>query len=91
MSDDDSRQIRSVTDPLTQLVAHLWELMRELKNEQVNGRHEETDSFKAASSTSGIGNRSDISSVTPFTFNKKVDFWYIKLLTFIHNDSITSI
>ena len=37
-----ARQIRTVTGPLTLQSAHLWELVRKLKNEQANRGHEET-------------------------------------------------
>ena len=37
-----ARQIKAVTDPLSQQLAHLCELMREIRNEQVNRRHKET-------------------------------------------------
>ena len=51
--------IRAVTHPLTQQLAHFCELMRELKNEQANGRHEKTAAFRATSSSSGSGSRCD--------------------------------
>ena len=58
-SEEVARQIKAVTDPLSQQVAHLCELLRELRNEQVNRRHEETASSGAASSSSGSVGRSD--------------------------------
>ena len=62
-SEEVAWQIKAVTDPLTQKLAHLCILMRELKNEQINRRHEETASFRAARSTSSSGSHSDIYDV----------------------------
>ena len=55
-----ARPIRAVTDLLKQQSAHLCELMRELKKEQTNRRHEETTCFKATSSWSVTDSRSDL-------------------------------
>ena len=46
------RLTRAATNPLTQQLGHFCELMRELKNEQANRRHEDITSFRAAGSTS---------------------------------------
>ena len=59
VSDEVAWQIKPVIDPLSQQLAHLCELMRELRNEQVNRRHEETASSRAASSSLGSIGRSD--------------------------------
>ena len=53
------RQIRAVIDPPSQQLAHLCELMRELKNEQSNRRYKQTASSRVASSSSGSGSWSD--------------------------------
>ena len=58
-SEEVARQIKAVTNPLSQQLAYLCEIMRELRNEQVNRRHEETASSRAARSSSGIGGWSD--------------------------------
>ena len=50
-----ARQIRAVADPLLQQLAHVCELMREVKNEQVNWRHEETTSSRTPGLPSGSG------------------------------------
>ena len=42
MAGEAAWQNKVVTDPLTQQLAHLWELMRELKNKQSSRPHEET-------------------------------------------------
>ena len=39
-----ARQVKAVTDPLTQHLAHLCQWMQKLRNEQANRRHEETAS-----------------------------------------------
>ena len=70
-SEEVARQIKAVTDPLLQQLAHICELMRELKNEQLNRRHEETASARTASSFSGSGGRSDIIN----------DFFCVRFLT----------
>ena len=44
MSEDVARQINAVTDSLTQQMARLFELMRELKQEKANRSHGETHS-----------------------------------------------
>ena len=58
-SEEVARQIKAVTRPLSQQLAHLYELMRELRNEQMNKRDEETASSRVASSLSVSGSRSD--------------------------------
>ena len=50
-----ARQIRAVTDPFSQQLAHLCELMRELKNEQANRRHEQTTFSRIASRLTAAG------------------------------------
>ena len=58
-SEEVARQIKAATDPLTQQLAHLYESMQELKNEQAHRRHEETASSRTASTSAGSTNRSD--------------------------------
>ena len=58
-SEEVAWQVKAVTDPLTQQLAHLCELMQELRNEQAHRRHEEIASSRAASSSSGSAGRSD--------------------------------
>ena len=65
-SEEAVRQIRALNYRLTQLLAHLCKLMRELRNEQANRRHGETASSRAASWTSGSGSRSDSVEVQLF-------------------------
>ena len=52
-SEEVARQIKVVTDPLTQQSAHLCELLLELRNEQAQRHHEETAPSIAANSSSG--------------------------------------
>ena len=68
-SEDVERQLRAVTDPLTQQLAHLCELMKELWDEQTHRRHEETTSSRTASTSAGSTSRSDIKR------NSKSDDW----------------
>ena len=58
-SGDVERQIRAVTDPLTQQLAHLCELLKELQDEQTHKRHEETASSRAVSTSAGNTSWSD--------------------------------
>ena len=58
-SEDVARQIKAVKDPLTQQLALLWELLKELRDEQALRRHEETASSRAASTSTGRKSRSD--------------------------------
>ena len=58
-SEEVAWRIRVVTDSLTQQLAHLCELMCELKNEQANRRYEATTSFRDTCFSSGSGSRSD--------------------------------
>ena len=58
-SEDVERQTRAVTDPLTQQLAHLCELMKELRDSHTHRRHEETASSRATSSSTGGTSRSD--------------------------------
>ena len=57
--EDVERQIRAVTDPLTQQLAHLCELMKELRDVQTHRRHEETVSSRTAGTSAGSTSRSD--------------------------------
>ena len=57
-SDEVARQIKAVVDPLTQQLAHLCELMQEVRNEQAPRRHEETASSRAASKSTGSAGQS---------------------------------
>ena len=68
MSAEVARQIETVTDPPTQQLAHLCELMQELRNEQAQRRHEETASSRTASSSSGSSGRSDTQSLLSLLF-----------------------
>ena len=52
-SEDVERQIRVVTDPLIQQSAHLFELMKELRDAHTQRRHEETTFSRATSSSIG--------------------------------------
>ena len=54
-----ARQIKAVTDPLTQQLAHLCELRQKLRNEQAHRCHEEAASPRAASTSTGSAGRSD--------------------------------
>ena len=58
-SEDVAPQIRAVTDPLTQQLAHLCELMKELRDEQAHRCHEEAASSRAASTSTGSVGRFD--------------------------------
>ena len=57
--EDVGHQIRATTDPLTQQLAHLWELTKELRDQQAHRSHEETALSGATSSTTGGTGRSD--------------------------------
>ena len=50
MSEEVARQIKAVTDPLFQQIAHPSELKQEIRNEQMNRRHNDTTSSRSASS-----------------------------------------
>ena len=63
-SEDVKRQIRTVTDPLTQQLAHLCELMKELRDAHAHRRHEETASSWATSSSTGGTSRSNMVTKT---------------------------
>ena len=63
-SEDIERQIRAVTDPLTHHLAHLCELMKELRDAHTHRRHEETTSLGATSSSTSRTGRSDSRSLT---------------------------
>ena len=56
--EDVARQIRAITDPLTQQLARLYELTEELPDEQAHRSHEETASSRAACSSTGGRGRS---------------------------------
>ena len=58
-SEDVERQIRAVTDPLTQQLGHLCELMKELRDAHTHKHHEETASSRATRSSTGGTNLSD--------------------------------
>ena len=58
-----ARPIKAVTNPFTPQLAHLCELMQELRNEQAHRRREETASSRAASSSTGSAGRSDIETI----------------------------
>ena len=60
-------QIKSLTDPLTQQLAHPSELMKEIRDEQAHRRHEQTASSTAASTSTGSTSRSDIPQSIPLT------------------------
>ena len=53
-----ARQIKAVTHPLSEQLTHPCELIRELRNEQVIRRHDETAS-RAPSPSSGSSGPSD--------------------------------
>ena len=55
-SEDVEFQIKAVTDPLTQQLAHLCELMKELRDAHAHRRHKDTAS---SSSSTGSTSRSD--------------------------------
>ena len=50
ISEEVARQIKAVTDPLSQQIAHPSELKQEIRNEPINRRHNETTSSRSASS-----------------------------------------
>ena len=56
-SEEVARQIKTVRDPLTQQLAHLCELVKELRNEKAHRRHEETASPRATSTSEGSTSR----------------------------------
>ena len=56
-SEEVGRQIKAVTDPLTQQLAHLCVIMQKLRNEQAHIRYEETASSRAASTSTGSASR----------------------------------
>ena len=53
-------QIKSVTDPPTQQLLHLCELMQELTNEQAHRRHEETASSRTVITSAGSASRGNV-------------------------------
>ena len=55
--EDVESQIRTITDPLTQQLAHLCELMKDLRDAQAHRRHEETASSRAAGTSTGSTSR----------------------------------
>ena len=57
--EDVERQIRPVKDPLTQQLAHLCELMKELRDAQAHRRHKETASSRTASTSASSTSWSD--------------------------------
>ena len=54
------RQIGAVTDLLTEQLAHLCEIIRELRDTHTHRRHEYTASSRATSSSTGGMSRSDV-------------------------------
>ena len=58
-SEDVARQIRAITHPLTQQLAHLCKLLKELRDEQAHRRHKETTSSRAASNFTRSTSQSD--------------------------------
>ena len=58
-SEEVVRQIKALTDPLTQQLAHFCELMQDFRIEQAHRRHEETASSRAATTSTGCAGRSD--------------------------------
>ena len=48
MSEEVACQMKAITDPLTQQLAHLYQVLHELKNEQASRRHQDASSFKTA-------------------------------------------
>ena len=58
-SEEVARQIKAVTDPLTQHLAHLCELMKKLGNEQAHRRQKETATLRSASTSACSTNRLD--------------------------------
>ena len=78
-SEDVERQIRAVTDPLTQHLAHLCELSKELREAHTHRRHEETASSRVTSSFTGKTGRSDSRcySVRVIHWIRGIIFWYM--------------
>ena len=58
-SEDVEVQIRAIADPLTQQLARPCELMKELRVEHTQRRHEETAFSRATSSSTGGTSQSD--------------------------------
>ena len=58
-SEEVARHIKAATDPYTQQLAHLYELMQELKVEQPHSRNEETASSGAAKTSADSTSWSD--------------------------------
>ena len=59
MSEEVARQIKAVTDPLSEQLTQPCELMPELRKEQAMRRHDEMASSRATSSSSSSVGRSD--------------------------------
>ena len=59
-SEDVARKIGAVTDSLTEQLAHLCELMKELRHGQTHRRHEATARSRAASTSTGSITWSDM-------------------------------
>ena len=69
-----ARQLKVITDPLTQQLSQLCDLVRESKNKQDKKGHN-----RAASSTSGTGSRSDSTiSILQFFLGKRAS-WRSKI------------
>ena len=60
-SEDVERQIRAVTYPLIQQLAHLCHLIKELRDAHTQRRHEESASSRATTSSTGGTSLSDTS------------------------------
>ena len=59
ISEEVAQQIRAVVDPVLQQLHHICKSMCEMKNKQAKRPHEETASFRGATSLSGSGSRSE--------------------------------
>ena len=58
-SEEVAPQMKTVTYPLTQILAHLCELLQEPRNEQPHRRYEETACSKTAGTSTRSAGRSD--------------------------------
>ena len=59
-SEDVERHVRDVIDVLTQQLAHLCEIKKDLRDAHAHRRHEETASSRATTSSTGGRSRSDM-------------------------------
>ena len=76
-SEEVARQIKADTDPLSEQLTHPCELMRKLRNEQVNRLQEETASSKASRSPSSNAGRSDRDGFIDKRYLDKFHLWAI--------------